>query len=41
MLVPEALEILGGVVEELDAAHQRLADEINKPPRGRRYALGV
>ncbi|CAK7336760.1 unnamed protein product [Dovyalis caffra] len=35
MLVPEALEVLGGVVEELDSARQRLADEINKPPRGR------
>lgn len=40
MLVPEALEVLGGVVEELEAARQRLADEISKPPRGRRYALG-
>ncbi|KAH8486671.1 hypothetical protein H0E87_025612 [Populus deltoides] len=40
MLVPEALEILGGVVEELDAARQRLADEINKPPRGRRSRTG-
>ena len=28
MLVPEALEVLGGVVEELEAARQRLADEI-------------
>ncbi|XP_011023958.1 PREDICTED: recQ-mediated genome instability protein 1 isoform X1 [Populus euphratica] len=40
MLVPETLEILGGVVEELDAARQCLADEINKPPRGRRSRTG-
>jgi RecQ-mediated genome instability protein 1 len=36
MLVPEAFEVLGGLVEELEAAHQRLVDEINKPPRGKR-----
>ncbi|KAB5525169.1 hypothetical protein DKX38_022918 [Salix brachista] len=40
MLVPEALEVLGGVVEELEAARQRLADEISKPPRGRRSRTG-
>lgn len=37
MLVPEALEVLGGLVEELEAARRRLVDEVNKPPRGRRY----
>ncbi|KAF9668058.1 hypothetical protein SADUNF_Sadunf15G0087800 [Salix dunnii] len=40
MLVPEALEVLGGLVEELEAARQRLADEISKPPRGRRSRTG-
>jgi hypothetical protein len=37
MLVPEAVEILGGVVDELEAAHERLVSEVNKPPRGKRY----
>lgn len=37
MLVPEVLEVLGGLVEELDAARQRLVQEMNKPPRGKRY----
>lgn len=36
MIVPEVIEILGGLAEELETAHQRLAAEINKPPRGRR-----
>lgn len=36
MLVPEAIEVLGGMVQELDAARQRLINEINKPPRGKR-----
>ena len=36
MLVPEAFEVLGGLVEELESARQRLVDEVNKPPRGRR-----
>ncbi|KAL0318899.1 UNVERIFIED_CONTAM: RecQ-mediatedinstability protein 1 [Sesamum angustifolium] len=36
MLVPEVLEVLGGTVEELEAARQRLVNEINKPPRGKR-----
>lgn len=36
MLVPESVEVLGGLVEELDAARQRLVDEVNKPPRGNR-----
>lgn len=37
MLVPEALEVLGGTVDEMEAARQRLVNEINKPPRGKRY----
>ncbi|XWS47782.1 hypothetical protein CRYUN_Cryun13aG0014700 [Craigia yunnanensis] len=37
MLVPESLEVLGGVVEDLEAARQRLVNEVNKPPRGKRY----
>ncbi|KAK7853216.1 recQ-mediated genome instability protein 1 [Quercus suber] len=41
MLVPEAFEVLGGLVEELEAARLRLVDEINKPPRGRRTRSGV
>jgi RecQ-mediated genome instability protein 1 len=39
MLVPEVIEILGGVVDELEAARVRLASEVNKPPRGKRYVL--
>ncbi|XP_030458246.1 recQ-mediated genome instability protein 1 isoform X1 [Syzygium oleosum] len=41
MLVPEALEVLGGVVDELEAARQRLVEEVNKPPRGRRTRSGA
>ncbi|OVA17457.1 protein of unknown function DUF1767 [Macleaya cordata] len=41
MLVPEVLEVLGGVVEDLDAARQRLVEEVNKPPRGKRTRTGV
>ncbi|XP_023515609.1 recQ-mediated genome instability protein 1 [Cucurbita pepo subsp. pepo] len=41
MLVPEAFEVLGGLVEELESARQRLVDEVNKPPRGRRTRTGV
>ncbi|XP_015580222.1 recQ-mediated genome instability protein 1 isoform X2 [Ricinus communis] len=41
MLVPEALEVLGGIVDELEAARQRLVEEVNKPPRGRRSRSGV
>lgn len=37
MLVPEVLEVLGGLVEELDAARERLVVEVNKPARGKRY----
>ncbi|KAM0934996.1 putative recQ-mediated genome instability protein [Dioscorea sansibarensis] len=36
MLVPEVLEVLGGLVWELDEARKRLVEEINKPPRGKR-----
>ncbi|PIN23588.1 hypothetical protein CDL12_03687 [Handroanthus impetiginosus] len=41
MLVPEVLEVLGGTVEELEAARQRLVNEVNKPPRGKRNRTGV
>ncbi|OWM65508.1 recQ-mediated genome instability protein 1 [Punica granatum] len=41
MLVPEAVEVLGGVVSELEAARERLVNEVNKPPRGRRTRSGV
>ncbi|XP_072950124.1 recQ-mediated genome instability protein 1 isoform X2 [Typha angustifolia] len=36
MLVPEVLHVLGGLVDALDAARQRLVNEVNKPPRGKR-----
>nr|GEZ52557.1 RecQ-mediated genome instability protein 1 [Tanacetum cinerariifolium] len=41
MLVPEVFQVLGGLVEELDAGRQRLVTEVNKPPRGRRTRSGV
>lgn len=41
MLVPEVFEVLGGVVEDLEAARQRLVQEVNKPPRGKRSRTGV
>ncbi|KAL9260579.1 RecQ-mediated genome instability protein 1-like protein [Drosera capensis] len=41
LLVPENLDILGGYVEELEAARQRLVHEVNKPPRGKRSRTGV
>ncbi|XP_020237072.1 recQ-mediated genome instability protein 1 isoform X2 [Cajanus cajan] len=41
MLVPETIVILGGLVEQLDAARKRLVEEINKPPRGKRTKNGV
>ncbi|KAL7607459.1 hypothetical protein Lser_V15G17446 [Lactuca serriola] len=41
MLVPEVFQVLGGLVEELDAARQRLVNEVNKPPRGKRTRTGV
>ncbi|KAM6570355.1 hypothetical protein CsatB_018340 [Cannabis sativa] len=34
MLVPETFEVLGGLVQEMEEARQRLVDEVNKPPRG-------
>lgn len=37
MLVPEVIEVLGGKVQVLAAAQQRLIHEVNKPPRGKRY----
>ncbi|KAK2984704.1 hypothetical protein RJ640_014041 [Escallonia rubra] len=39
MLVPEVFEVLGGLVEELEAARQRLVNEVNKPPRGKRTGV--
>lgn len=41
MLVPEAVEILGGVVDELEAARERLVSEVNKPPRGKSKQGGL
>ncbi|XP_069154018.1 recQ-mediated genome instability protein 1-like isoform X2 [Solanum lycopersicum] len=41
MLVPEVIEVLGGMVEELEEARKRLVNEINKPPRGKRTRSGV
>lgn len=41
MLVPEVIEILGGLVDELEAARDRLVSEVNKPPRGKRYVLCI
>ncbi|CAH9084022.1 unnamed protein product [Cuscuta europaea] len=40
MLVPEVFEILGGMVDELEGARQRLVVEVNKPPRGKRTRNG-
>ncbi|XP_050375828.1 recQ-mediated genome instability protein 1 [Argentina anserina] len=40
MLVPQSLEVLGGFVDELDAAQKRLVEEVNKPPRGNRTRNG-
>ncbi|TVU15685.1 hypothetical protein EJB05_39218, partial [Eragrostis curvula] len=36
MLVPEVIQFLGGVVDELEEARGRLVSEVNKPPRGKR-----
>ncbi|KAL6650706.1 hypothetical protein ACP70R_009631 [Stipagrostis hirtigluma subsp. patula] len=41
ILVPEVIEILGGLVDELEAARDRLVSEINKPPRGKRKQGGL
>ncbi|CAA7034928.1 unnamed protein product [Microthlaspi erraticum] len=40
MLVPEIVEVLGGMVEELEEARKRLVIEVNKPPRGKRTRNG-
>lgn len=36
MLVPEVVIVLGGQVEHLEAARQRVVQHVNKPPRGAR-----
>uniref|UniRef100_A0A0D9W4A3 RecQ-mediated genome instability protein 1 n=1 Tax=Leersia perrieri TaxID=77586 RepID=A0A0D9W4A3_9ORYZ len=41
MLVAEVLEILGGVVDEIEEARHRLVSEVNKPPRGKRKQGGL
>ncbi|BBN10262.1 RecQ-mediated genome instability protein 1 [Marchantia polymorpha subsp. ruderalis] len=41
LLVPEILEIMGGVVERLETARLRAVETINKPPRGRRVPRGT
>ncbi|CAD6263956.1 unnamed protein product [Miscanthus lutarioriparius] len=41
MLVPEAVDILGGVVDELEAARDILVSEVNKPPRGKSKQGGL
>ncbi|KAL1204005.1 RecQ-mediated genome instability protein 1 [Cardamine amara subsp. amara] len=41
MLVPEIIQVLGGMVEELEEARKRLVVEVNKPPRGKRARSGV
>ncbi|XP_073099394.1 recQ-mediated genome instability protein 1 [Elaeis guineensis] len=41
MLVPEVLEVLGGQVDDLEAARQRLVGEVNKPPRSKRKQCGL
>ncbi|ESQ31549.1 hypothetical protein EUTSA_v10003815mg [Eutrema salsugineum] len=41
MLVPEIIEVIGGMVEELEEARKRLVVEVNKPPRGKRTRNGV
>eukprot|EP01018_Ginkgo_biloba_P003664 Gb_17289 [translate_table: standard] len=40
MLVPEVVDVLGGFVEHMEAARQRLVEEVNKPPRGKRNSRG-
>ncbi|KAG9445874.1 hypothetical protein H6P81_012002 [Aristolochia fimbriata] len=40
MLVPEIVDVLGGSVEDLEAARLRLVAEVNKPPRGKRTRTG-
>ena len=36
MLVPEVIIVLGGYVEQLETARQKVVQLINKPPRGSR-----
>ncbi|PKA64342.1 hypothetical protein AXF42_Ash009564 [Apostasia shenzhenica] len=36
LLLPEILVVLGGMVDSLQAACQRVVSEVNKPPRGKR-----
>lgn len=36
LLLPEVLSVLGGMVDDLDAARQRVISEVNKPARGNR-----
>lgn len=40
LLVPEIVDVLGGVVERLEEARQRVVAVVNKPPRGRRTRGG-
>ncbi|MCL7035062.1 hypothetical protein MKW94_000361, partial [Papaver nudicaule] len=40
MLVPEGLSVLGGMVEDLEAARKKAVEEVNEPPRGKRYVWG-
>ncbi|KAG2565797.1 recQ-mediated genome instability protein 1-like [Panicum virgatum] len=41
VLVPEVIDILGGIADELEAARDRLVSEVNKPPRGKRKQGGL
>ncbi|EFJ25722.1 hypothetical protein SELMODRAFT_413635 [Selaginella moellendorffii] len=40
LLVPEIVTVLGGVVQELEEARQRVVHQVNKPPRGNRHPRG-
>ncbi|XP_024537331.1 recQ-mediated genome instability protein 1 [Selaginella moellendorffii] len=41
LLVPEIVTVLGGVVQELEEARQRVVHQVNKPPRGNRHPRGT
>ncbi|EFJ22236.1 hypothetical protein SELMODRAFT_416646 [Selaginella moellendorffii] len=41
LLVPEIVTVLGGVVQELEEARQRVVNQVNKPPRGNRHPRGT
>ncbi|KAH7289947.1 hypothetical protein KP509_30G025100 [Ceratopteris richardii] len=41
LLVPETIIVLGGQVEQLEAARQRAVQHVNKPPRGARNPRGA